>query len=206
MAGLDLILNASRESIACLNDEDDNQTKFERMAYINGAQHVLQGLPRDLGREEAVMLHRAMPQALGSIPAPASGAKQRRVRYVVDVDGAVEDSHADGAGGASGGESKNKVQGLILLWISCLWWLMAWTERFVGICGYWAAQAEYKKHFFAGLLSAIVWLMQAPGKMLRGIACSWPSRTLFASLVYVTEGVGGALEEVEFEIQKQSGR
>ena len=47
LTGLDLILNSSREYTAsCQSAEYD--ADFERSTYINGIQHMVRGLPRDL--------------------------------------------------------------------------------------------------------------------------------------------------------------
>jgi hypothetical protein len=187
VAGLDLILNASRESMACQDADSGHRTEFERMAYINGAQHVLQGLPRDLRQDEAAMLRRAMPTVLGSsIPTQAAGGGQ---------DTSQEGSNIDGG---AGGCNRNKVHSLTLLFINSAWLLGAWTVRLIRACGSRAMRAEHEQQYLVDLLSAMARLMEVTSEMLRQIGECWPCRALFVSLEYVADGVRDAVEEFEF--------
>lgn len=159
-----------------MTDDQDggSKTEFSRMAYINGAQHVLRGLPRDLEQDEAAMLHRAMPQALGSrtLPAPTPGGD----------DG--EDDH------------RNLVRSVALLLIGWTCSAVAWTWPRVGDYGSRAAQAEREHNYIPGVLSAVTWLMEITRGVLRWIG--EPCHVLLLAVEYVTNGARGAVEELEF--------
>ncbi|KAK3906297.1 hypothetical protein C8A05DRAFT_11980 [Staphylotrichum tortipilum] len=181
-AGLDLIFNASREYAA--HQDADYHADFERSTYVNGVQHVLRGLPRDLEPAEAVMLHRAMPSVLaGESQAPAPGGGN----------GACEGVFDGKRGTATNGQ--NAVHILVLL---CLCWLSsfaAWIIPRAVAYGHRVVEAEQKHGYIPRLLLAATALLHAVVQLLRYLGEFWPCRVVFLVLEYASQGIRGAVYE-----------
>ncbi|KAH6856599.1 hypothetical protein B0I37DRAFT_443250 [Chaetomium sp. MPI-CAGE-AT-0009] len=117
--GIDLLLTSSREFASRLTPDQD--AHFERSTYINGAQHVLRALPRDLSAAEAAVLHRALPHSVahpGPAPGFFSGWRRRS-----------SGQRQDGSGAA---RKQNVVHSLVVVWLYCVCTFAVWLE-FVGV-------------------------------------------------------------------------
>ncbi|KAK4151263.1 hypothetical protein C8A00DRAFT_36089 [Chaetomidium leptoderma] len=183
--GLDLILNSSREYTTGYQSADaEYDADFERSTYINGAQHMLRGLPRDLEPGEAAMLHRAMPPALRAAsaartppPAPGRVGGQHRI--------------ATAGGGPGATTNQNMVHVLVLF---CLCWLYSFAAWFVPKVARYGARiilAEQKHGYVPRLMVAASRFLHAVVDVLRWLGERWP----FQWLEYVRQGVRGAVQE-----------
>ena len=148
-AGLDLLLNASRESFG------GPKTDFERLAYISGAQYLLWGLPFNLNREEATLLRHAMPQRWKSQPLPVP----------------TPTPGSDGGKGGKGGKGDNRTWTLSAALLLLGWACAAAAWLWPVIAGYAPsmAQAERKEHYVEGVLWAVAGLMEVTRGVLRWI-------------------------------------
>ncbi|KAK4039039.1 hypothetical protein C8A01DRAFT_16947 [Parachaetomium inaequale] len=177
--GLDLMFNASREFIGHHNAEHD--ASFERATYINGAQHVLRGLPRDLEPGEAAMLHRAMPQTLGAAASVPAGG----------IDGQQQQQH----GAAGYGGNQNAVHVLVLFCMCWLYTIGAWVVPRITAFGARVIQAEQRHQCLPRLWLAASWVFQTVVGAVVWLRACWPVRALLAMLGYAAQGVRGALQE-----------
>ncbi|KAL2159015.1 hypothetical protein VTH06DRAFT_3046 [Thermothelomyces fergusii] len=188
--GLDLILNASRE-YATGQDTRHNQQQqqqqqhadhdsyFERSAYINGTQHVLRGLPRDLDPAEAAMLHRSMPRALCLSRNPAAAG------------GGPWGGRARGGGHRRRG--RGKLQALIMFCMYALYSAAMWaTPRLAGF-GTRLVEAEQRHQYVPRLLMALATLLQVVVLALHWVSGCWPCQALLMLLNYAVDGVRAAL-------------
>ncbi|AEO55287.1 hypothetical protein MYCTH_2124224 [Thermothelomyces thermophilus ATCC 42464] len=185
--GLDLVLNASREYITGQetrhNQHADHDAYFERSAYINGTQHILRGLPRDLDPAEAAMLHRSMPRALSAScnPPPAAAA---------------------GGWGWSGGRarrggrrrsSRGKLQGLAMFCMYAVYSIAMWATPKLAGFGTRLVEAEQRHQYVPRLLMALAALLQVVVLALHWLSGCWPCQALLMLLNYALDCVRGVV-------------
>ncbi|KAK4251520.1 hypothetical protein C7999DRAFT_27937 [Corynascus novoguineensis] len=196
--GLDLILNASRDYVARQNilhhhhhhhNASDYDAYFERTAYVNGTQHVLRGLPRDLDPAEAAMLHRSMPQALSNTTAgwPPPG-KPRAAAAAAAVGGC-----------SKGGGGRNKVQALALFCMYSMYSLTVWAIPKLVRFGGRLVEAEHERQYMPRLLMALAALLEVVVVTLNWLSGCWAYQLLVTLLGYAVEGVRGAIYEFSSE-------
>jgi hypothetical protein len=182
-AGLDLIFNASREFVGSHNAEHD--ASFERATYINGAQHVLRGLPRDLEPGEAAMLHRAMPESLGSAPPPPVAG---------GIDGHHQQQQQQG-GTAGDTGNQNAVHVLVLFCMCWLYAIGAWIVPRITAFGARVIQAEQRHQCLPRLWLAASSVFPTVIEAVGWLRACWPVQALLTMLGYAAAGVRGALQE-----------
>lgn len=192
---MDLILNASRDYAARQNilhhqhphNTSDYDAYFERTAYVNGMQHVLRGLPRDLDPAEAAMLHRSMPQALSNTTAgwPPPGKSPAAAAAV--------------RGCSKGGGGRNKVQALALFCMYSMYSLTAWAVPKLASFGGRLVEAEHERQYLPRLLMALAALLEVVVVTLNWLSGCWPYQLLVMLLGYAVEGVRGAIYEFSSE-------
>ncbi|GAB1318937.1 hypothetical protein MFIFM68171_09147 [Madurella fahalii] len=168
--GLELILNSGREYVD--SRSADYNAGFERAAYINGAQYVLQGLPRDLEPTEVAMLHRALPPAMAaSAYLPAAGGGQQA---------------------ASTPGNRNWVHAIALCWLWCVSTLIAWLGPQLVRYGHKAIQLEQEHKYLTRTLAAAIRLIY---EIVRWAGDSKPGRVLSFAIEYTSQGVYSAIQE-----------
>lgn len=169
MSGLNLVLASNREFAG--RSGDDYNAEFERATYVDGAQHLLRGLPRDLDTAEAAMLQRAMPPALTTSKDGAGGLRLKRPA------------------------KRNWVHAITFSYIWSLYTLLLWLgPKFVALVQR-ALQLEQEHHYVQRLLLAAVRLAWAFYDALCRAGCSKPGRAVMRAVNYMTRGVFGALRE-----------
>ncbi|KAK3294830.1 uncharacterized protein B0H64DRAFT_401680 [Chaetomium fimeti] len=164
--GIDLMLTSSREFAS--RQTASQEAHFERSAYITGAQHVLEGLPRDLSAAEATTLRRGLPDSVLR-PDSAPSWWWRRPRG-----------------------QQNVVHSLVVGLLYWLCTLAVWLE-FVGVK---VIAAERRYAYGQWLLLEGVGLACAVVQTLRWWSEFWPCQVLLAMMKYVVIGVLGAFIEV----------
>ncbi|KAH6631807.1 hypothetical protein F5144DRAFT_629763 [Chaetomium tenue] len=180
--GMDLVLTSSHE-FASREDADPN-IQLERSTYINGAQHILRGIPRNLTPDESAMLRRALPRSLAQ---PDTGP----ISWWRRLNGQPQDA-APAAGGAGGRGQQNMVQSLLAIVLYCLYVLAMRLENL----GVKVLAAEREHAYASRLLLATFDLACLAVRMLRECSELWPCQTLLGILKYVAVGVLGAFVEV----------
>ncbi|KXX75450.1 hypothetical protein MMYC01_207583 [Madurella mycetomatis] len=168
--GLELILNSGREYVGSPNA--DYNSELERAAYINGAQYVLQGLPRDLEPAEMAMLHRALPPAVAaSTSLPAAGNGQQTARTP---------------------GSRNWVHAIALCWLWCISALIAWLGPQLVHYAHKAVQLEQEHKYFTRSLAAAIRLIC---EIVRWTGDSKPGQVMSFAIEYTSQGVYSAIQE-----------
>lgn len=162
-------MNSGREYVGSPNA--DCNAEFERAAYINGAQYVLQGLPRDLEPAEVAILHRALPPAMAvSTPLPTVGNGQA----------------------ASTPGSRNWVHAIALCWLWCISTLIAWLGPQLAHYGHKAIQLEQEHKYFTRSLVAAIRLIC---EIVRWTGDSKPGQAMSFAIEYTSQGVYSAIQE-----------
>lgn len=167
-AGLDQDPSSSRAYDPPHNSHADS----ERLSYINGALHVLRGLPSNLEPHEAAMLHRAMP----SILAPPNG----------DINGQVP---------RPARRSRNLIHVVVLFFLRCFSVSASWIMPKAAVYGKKIIRAEHEHGYIPRLLLAAARLLQCFMEALRWFAECWPCRLLLVIYEYAMRGVRGAMVE-----------
>ncbi|KAL2135986.1 hypothetical protein VTI74DRAFT_6035 [Chaetomium olivicolor] len=176
--GLDLLLNSSREYMDRLNgDAEGTALEFERATYINGAQHVLRGLPRDLDPAEAALLHRAMPQALAATASP-------------QLQPTPNPPHPSPESG-----QRNIIHIIALFTLCCLSSLATWLIPKVRLYATKALQADQEHKYSERAWLLMLSLFQLLCEALRRARKSTPGQVLLVAFGYTTQGVWGAVSE-----------
>lgn len=179
---MDLVLVSSHE-FASRGDADPD-IQFERSTYINGAQNILRGIPRNLTPDESAMLRRSLPRSLAP-PDTGPASWWRR------LNGQPQDA-APAAGGAGGRDQQNMVQSLLAIVLYCMYVL---AMRFENL-GIRMLAAERQHAYASRLLLATFDLACLAVRMLRVCSEFWPCQILFEMLKYFAIGVLGAFVEV----------
>ncbi|KAL2023016.1 hypothetical protein VTK56DRAFT_3926 [Thermocarpiscus australiensis] len=169
--GLELILNSGREYVS--NPSGDCNADFERATYINGVQHVLQGLPRDLEPAEAAMLQRAIPPALAASVSLEDGGQNHARRQ----------------------ENRNWVHVIAFCLLCCLARLAALIGPKVVLLSSVAMRLEKEHKLGERAAVAAVRIFRALPDVFRWAGDSVPGRFVSAALGYTSQGVYAAIQE-----------
>ncbi|KAL1842881.1 hypothetical protein VTJ49DRAFT_3898 [Mycothermus thermophilus] len=140
------------------------QDDSERLMYINGALHILRGLPRDLDPGEIAMLQRAMPPALAI---RQSGALQQHHPYGLTPAESWDDHHSD-CGGHNDGR-RNLVHILVFALLCWLWSAAEAVVPWAAAAGRRAAHAEHEHGYLPRLMVAASRLLLALVELSRRV-------------------------------------
>ncbi|KAK4146808.1 uncharacterized protein C8A04DRAFT_25377 [Dichotomopilus funicola] len=188
--GLDLLLNSIREHIDQKQQQQQHQQQktdrknrnpvedcdsyFERSTYLNGTQHILRGLPRDLDNNEAAVLHRAMPATLADRfehVANASNGKKRPLQL----------------------RERGFVHTCVFLAICLLSMAGAWFLPRLAALGSQLVQAEQEHKYLPQLVMAVTGFLQTLGAAFRWLGGTWPGQLIAAVSAHAGRGVRSAL-------------
>lgn len=129
------------------------------------------------------MLHRAMPESLGSVPPPPAGG----------IDGHHQQHQQHDA--ADNGSNQNAVHVLVLF---CMCWLYsfgAWVMPRITAFGAKVIQAEQQHQCLPRLWLAASSVFPTVIEAVGWLCACWPVQALLTMLGYAASGVRGALQE-----------
>ncbi|KAL2267638.1 hypothetical protein VTJ83DRAFT_4915 [Remersonia thermophila] len=178
------------------SDSRTTQDDSERLMYINGALHVLRGLPRDLEPGEIAMLQRAMPPALAT---GHSSALQQQGPYGLMAAepwaGDPYNRQQQPNCASRSGDRRNLVHVLVLALLCWLWAAAEAVVPWAAAAGRRAARAEHEHGYLPRLLVAASGLLLALLEVSRRVCECRLFEVLVALVGYATTGMGEAVRE-----------